>query len=176
MIPSILALVQGIGENSDCVNVTINGNTTLEPVKIIPRYSVKIYFLLMFTLLFLSTIAFTLLNYTKVAKSSRRKDNINKRNENIHEITIGDNVIISSPIYNQIQNETVETLEPQSPRIDLTQKEKYERIVLLMITFSISFIYYGVLPGIQTYSSLPYGNTALFLSINLSNLNFNVTV
>ena len=43
-------------------------------------------------------------------------------------------------------------------------------MALISISFFISFFMYGVLPGIQSYSTLPYGELPFHLSINLGNL------
>lgn len=64
------------------------------------------------------------------------------------------------------KNETDEFIS-ERPIVKKNTKEKY---FLLTIIFMLSFLMYGVLPGIQTFSTLPYGDLAFNLSINLGNL------
>jgi riboflavin transporter 2 len=47
-------------------------------------------------------------------------------------------------------------------------ESKYEKPVLLFIIFTTTFICYGVMPGLQSYSTLPYGNIVFNLAVNLS--------
>ena len=57
----------------------------------------------------------------------------------------------------------------------IKQKEKtkeftMEKFFLLLIIFMLCFLMYGILPGIQTFSTLPYGDLEFNLSINLGNV------
>ncbi len=45
--------------------------------------------------------------------------------------------------------------------------DKKEMSIFLIISFIISFFLYGILLGLQSYSTLSYGNRAFYLSINL---------
>jgi len=79
-IPSIVALLQGVGENNDCShdNNTLNGNLngTIKATVIEPRFSVEVFFTsLLFTLL-ISWIAFILLQFLPICKKEMR--NLNK--------------------------------------------------------------------------------------------------
>jgi hypothetical protein len=59
----------------------------------------------------------------------------------------------------------------------IEKNNKLEKIILLSIIFCVSFICYGILPGLQSYSTLPYGNDVFNYSVNLSKLknkNYNI--
>lgn len=74
--------------------------------------------------------------------------------------------ISKSPIVLQnSKNESEEFIQ-----LKKTDKTKSIKIILYIIIFIVSFLIYGVLPGLQTYSTLPYGDSAFNLSINLGNL------
>ena len=69
-----------MGQDPGCHNVTnpTDNTTELEPIDIKPNFSVSVYFLLMCILLCISTAAFTLLHFSKIAKSERLKNTIEK--------------------------------------------------------------------------------------------------
>jgi len=91
--------------------------------------------------------AFTYLNYSKTALRTR-KTYINRTNEiNLSQI-------------NLVEEEST----------DEAPIEKKNIFTLLCLTFAGSFIQYGYLPGLLSYSTIPYGNTFFHLSINLSSV------
>ncbi|CAF4516295.1 unnamed protein product, partial [Rotaria magnacalcarata] len=59
-----LLLAQGVGGEATCV-LTING-TSLEPIYSEPRFSVKIYILLLGCIMAVSLISFILLRWTNI--------------------------------------------------------------------------------------------------------------
>ena len=148
--------------NPGCHNVTnLTDNTTsLEPLDIEPNFPVWVYFLLMSFLLCLSTVAFTMLIFTKVAKKEKLKNTIEKNKVQPIEISIINK--------NKIDEEE-ETKFKAENCIKQAEEERKEKIILYTIIFWVSFICYGALPGLQSYSTLPYGNNVFNLSVNLSN-------
>jgi hypothetical protein len=79
LIPSVLSLAQGLGQNPGCHNVTYTNGSNftyieLEPIPIVPFYPVEWYFRLMFLLLCISTGSFSFLNYSKTAIAARKPD------------------------------------------------------------------------------------------------------
>ena len=60
--------------------------------------------------------------------------------------------------------------EPNSERdyAHYSVPERREISTLLTLIFMLSFICYGVLPGLQPYSTLPYGNDIYNYAVNLS--------
>lgn len=67
--------------------------------------------------------------------------------------------------------------------LNITEKvEKSEQIkvhskgilmLCYLLSFTVSFILYGIFPGIQSYSTLPYGSQVYSYSVNLSNYKHN---
>ncbi len=170
LVPGLFAIFQSIGVSDECP-VYLNGTYSnasasivsynssfvkqpplLKSSKLTPNYSVSVYFLIMLCLLFCSTVAFTFLNTSKTAKYARKACRKN-----------------------------IETSISQADLISETKKEEYTSDelsksvsirLLLTLTFLASFIQYGYLPGLLSYSTIPYGNFYFHLSINLSNLSF----
>lgn len=145
LIPGLLAIIQGTNKDDHCnlFNNSIS-NYTLTTRKG-PKYSVSVYFILMFSLLCISIIAFTVLNFSKRAIMARKSSN-----EQI------DLCVMNNDCSNQI----------------LTNKNKAlsENRTLFLVTFIGAFINYGYMPGLLSYSTIPYGNIYFHLSINLSNI------
>ena len=165
LIPSVIAIIQGAGEDLGCQtqvisikkydnfsNVYFLNETYLETVPLKPIFSVKAYFLIIFGFLLMSLISFTILNSSLVKKEKNKKSN-NKL----------DNLCV-----NEFENPLL-----HKPKIQkLITEHNEEKILLLSLNFFITFFFYGILPGVQSYSTLPYGNNVFHLSINLSMLIF----
>lgn len=142
----MLALIQGVSVNSECkastilTNYTTNGltssilETKLTPVKLLPSFSVLIYFVVIFMFTCLSTAVFVVIDCLPYVKKFHRKST--KEEEN---------------------GETI-------------QGRSKEKAYLLFLNFLVTFFFFGFLPGIQSFSTMPYGNMVFSLSINLSNL------
>ena len=101
-----------------------------------------------------------MLIFTKVAKKEKLKNSMEKNK--VHPIEIS---IINK---NKIDEEE-ETKFKAEYCIKQAKEERKEKIILYTIIFWVSFICYGALPGLQSYSTLPYGNNVFNLSVNLSN-------
>lgn len=188
VIPSVLAIIQGVGDDLGCRNVTVPGtvqilpeainmppqafkippearNTTplltdlifnisqtyvLEPIPLNPKFPVSVYFHIIFVFLCFSSVAFFLINYLgRVQEHKQNKNEINKPTSDS-----SNNTLLDKPEVKVILNNTC------------NYKEK---ITLFTINFFITFFFYGVLPGIQSYSTLPYG---MFILISVNFLNF----
>lgn len=147
LLPSLVSLAQGVGNNY-CANVTTE--TTGESVMVEHTYPAKfssqIFFCIMFVVMFLTSLTFLLLNNSKTVEKERK----NYLNNNQKEPK-GESDGLSK---HQTNNSSI------TPRI-------YG--VLLVLETIVSLFLYGVLGSIQPYSTLPYGNVAYHLSVNLSN-------
>jgi hypothetical protein len=82
-IPSIVALIQGVGEEKNCNNnnnsnitgLLVNRNETIEAnvTAIEPRFSVEVFFSSLLFTLSISWIAFILLQFLPICKKEMRK-------------------------------------------------------------------------------------------------------
>lgn len=175
LVPSVLSLIQGLGQDPGCYNYTDpeTNVTQLVPVPIIPTYSVQVFFLLMFGILCISTTSFTLLNFSPYARKHRKllrpepefdaaADKEPSSNvSTLSESKVSSNESNKSPNGSfELINESRTPLNPPSPSETLVEIStgSNEKLILLTFTFFLSFFCYGVLPGLQSYSTLPYGN------------------
>lgn len=69
-LPSVVALIQGVGGNPVCVAESENSTATV-PFTEPPRFSTEAFFFFLFAMMTLSTIAFLLLNNLKYCQSER---------------------------------------------------------------------------------------------------------
>lgn len=143
----ILKSLKGTSSDEEECRVSLNSTTTNASSiqsnrRHGPKYSVSVYFLLMFSLLIISIGSFTILNFSKRAINARK--------------TINDDIKLSD-LNNEVE-------------IKIIQQNKInsENRLLYLITCLGSFVNYGFMPGLLSYSTMPYGNIYFHLSINLS--------
>ncbi len=73
MLPSLMGIIQGVGQDLGCRNVTTNNLTELEPIPVVPTFSVSIYYIILFTLLCISLTAFSFLKFLPISKQARKR-------------------------------------------------------------------------------------------------------
>jgi hypothetical protein len=168
LVPSLIAMFQGLGEEKGCQNVTslekvqynfsnlveyVN-KTVLEPIPLDPFFGVSTYFRIIFLLRVFSFMAFLLLNESKFARKEHKKS---ASETNSHEPNEEQEKECRKSL---IENSGFEKINDGYHRL--------EKAYFYVMNFFITFILYGVLAGLQSYSSLPYGNNVFHISINLS--------
>ncbi|XP_067001981.1 solute carrier family 52, riboflavin transporter, member 3-A isoform X3 [Anabrus simplex] len=203
-LPSIMALVQGVGGNPSCVNRTLFNETTNSTVVELvlytppPRFSPEVFFFFLFGVMSLSTIAFFLLNNLRICKSekvSSYQAELTRRYSNksasppvtqhpplsiaygvdtIPPVNLSMHLSDSDIPYEGneslkegLQNETQAAVTESVPSKNLP-RPTYG--FLLALAAWVCIFGNGVFPSIQSYSCLPYGNTAYHLSATLSSM------
>ncbi|CAF0955343.1 unnamed protein product [Brachionus calyciflorus] len=148
LVPSSLVFFQGISKNHEiCHNTTkmTKNDTyyTLEPVKPESNFSVSVFFTIICIFYMISFVSFIIICMKLKPKIKESEKNTTDENQ----------TFLNS------SNENEKKFE-----------EKFEIMYLLVIIFIISFFMYGILLGLQSYSTLAYSHLAFNLSINLGNL------
>ena len=123
---------------------------------VVPNFSVKIYFIFMFLLLAISTTAFSCLHFSPVAVRERKENAISK-NKAISCRSASKKVSVSSNDKDFEKENELDTVRNESIETSSNSKYDFEKKILLIITFITAFLYYGFLPGLQSYATLPYG-------------------
>ncbi|NXW45281.1 S52A3 protein, partial [Nyctiprogne leucopyga] len=180
LIPALIALGQGSGISS-CANIThvvniTTGNETVESTvfqletRYLPaNFSTLLFFLLMTLMMLACLLAFFFLaRQPKVWELSQQQ-------------LVPSNIILSS--FDQIPNEGGGSRlsgdscpcpkDARRPRDILPEKVSYPLAKLTFIYLLIAWVSAltnGVLPSVQSYSCLPYGNTAYHLAATLSSM------
>ncbi|XP_033187175.1 solute carrier family 52, riboflavin transporter, member 3-A [Bombus vancouverensis nearcticus] len=148
-VPSVVALIQGVGGNPECLNNTKAESTRVEltPYYPEPRFSSQTFFIFIGTLLFLCYLAFLGLNNLSIAIGERVK----------HPASM--------------ETLPTDTRAPPSYKTNsgwTMSKEVYSYLLIMMAV--VCFLGNGTLPSIQSYSCLPYGNVAYHLTVTLSSM------
>lgn len=156
LLSSVLSLIQGVG-STECNNSTDynvpNSSLTKEPVHVEPLFQPRIYFLFVFLILGLSTLAFILLNTMEICKK---------------ELSATDAFQTSS---NGAANGLDVNLNGyQSIPTNAVYLSSVNFVYLVLLVGAIAFLNYGLLPGLQSFSCLSYGATAYHLATSLSSI------
>ncbi|CAB4059764.1 SLC52A3 [Lepeophtheirus salmonis] len=144
-IPSIVALSQGIGKKTTCekfYNETSQEwatNIVYEP----PNFSVEVFFYFLFGMMLVSLASFMVLDLSPFARSEKISES---------ELTT-----ISKKTDSDENQETLPTKSPTKEKGDRGYNNT-EIWFLLGVQGFINFFSNGILPSIQSYSCLPYGN------------------
>lgn len=151
LLPGVLALIQGVGGNDQCV-VTDDG--TIQRVTPSPRFGTQTFFLIVSSLFIASFVSFLLLDRLKSV-----------RKEYAASVTIG-----HGNTYEYNTNEQHTSIDNS----DLPNKEQGKEItdrnyrMLLMLLGAVCMFSNAIFPSIMSFGTLPYGNVAYHLAVTLS--------
>ncbi|XP_061110388.1 solute carrier family 52, riboflavin transporter, member 2 isoform X4 [Conger conger] len=161
LFPCVVALGQGVGK-LECLNSTM-GNGTLEPYYFKESFPAQNFFWFLFAMLIFSGLSFLALTFqvrsqpaaedAKGAGSSTTKEEM----EEIHPLQNGDAVGL---------DDQVEGVKPLAAETFWTSHNIY-LLVLLGVSNALTN---GILPSVQSFSCLPYGNMTFHLSVILGNI------
>jgi hypothetical protein len=152
LIPAGLSLAQGLGQTPGCYNETdpLTNTTNLVAAPIIPTYSVRVYFLLMLCLVCVSGVSFSLIHFLPIAVRER-KITPSPPSE-MSELSLNSNGIKTpQPLIERLIDRLLRLIRKFS------DKTFRGNCIMLAIVFFESFFCYGILPGLVSYSTLPYG-------------------
>lgn len=161
LLPALMALIQGVGGNAKCENVTIFNETSglnythLEPVTLNPRFSVTGFFFFLMAMMVASSAAFTLLEHLPNIKSERAGKPSPNNSVEALETSHSNTQLMSN--YSGVKKVT----GSMSPSVYW--------LMLAGQAFACSLTN-GVLPSIQSFSCGAYGNVPFHLAVTLSAL------
>ncbi|KAJ8670376.1 hypothetical protein QAD02_001635 [Eretmocerus hayati] len=173
VMPSIVALIQGIDESLVCNNT--NQQSISEGEETLPRFSSKYYFLFLCTCLCVSFFAFLILDklpyLNKEKISSQELDNKLLCNE------IQNNQVLSKNSITQMNEAKIDTYNKTDiqgiPINHDTQKNHsstLDETCLYILLGVVCFLANGFLPSLMPYSCLSYGNMTYHLSTTFSQI------
>ncbi|XP_013097511.1 solute carrier family 52, riboflavin transporter, member 3-A isoform X2 [Stomoxys calcitrans] len=168
LLPSVVALIQGIGGTAECilVNVTETGENVYEKYVPPPRFGTKDFFIFVFVVMLMSCLGFTLLDRLKLAKKQYAAVKVGQGNDYQYE---RDETPTKSTSPEVIENKSVDTNSNENKTSDLAPVISSQVYVsLLMLIAVVCFFANGIFNSIQSYSCLPYGGQAYHLSATLS--------
>jgi riboflavin transporter 2 len=163
-LPSIVALIQGVGGNSICVpnNSTNPDDPSMIPYTPPPNFGTRTFFFIIFALFVSSLISFLLLDRLPTCKKEHAAVKISHGNKYV---------------YNQSEATTPSTVNQEddvqvSPnRLDgeIILSVKSYRAFLLLLGLICMFAN-GVFPSIMVYSTNHYGNVVYHFAATLSSI------
>jgi riboflavin transporter 2 len=168
LLPSFFALLQGTGDDNssdsmevNCINGTKKENNgTHEFPNMSPRFSVSAYFWLLFGTLVISFVAFVSLDLWPGFKKEKI-GNHKKLKSTCSYVEKGE--------INQGQNMLLLAKNAKNDKIK-KRNESLEKMILLIGITIVSFVLYGFIPGLSSYSALPYGHSIMHLCVTLGKL------
>lgn len=160
-LPSIVALIQGVGGNAECIP---NNSTDPNAPDFIsytppPRFGSMEYFIFVFVILIISTIAFTILDNHPRCRKEYAAVVINHGNDYTYETGQVSSSSASS-------NEKSSAAKSEQSKILSNRNYTYLMILLGVLCMFGN----GIFPSVQSYSCLPYGNVAYHLTVTLSTM------
>ena len=153
-LPGILALIQGVGGNAQCIK-TENGTISFTPP---PRFGTQTFFLVISSLFVASFVAFMMLDQLK----SIRKEyaaNVQVGHGNTYKYNA------NPTSKNDEQTEQLPPKEEEGKKLS----DKNYRALLVLLGFVCMFSN-AIFPSIMGYGALPYGNVAYHLAVTLSSI------
>lgn len=176
LVPALAALIQGVGvvhcRNATGVNGTFDNSTTagseeLQAVYQPANFSAQVFFLFLSAMMVVCLVAFILLNHHP-AVARRRKSDLYFSEDMVQE---------KREQGLSLHNQTPEQ-KPMIP-LDATRRERrssfgmgtYSRpeVVFIFVVLAwVNALTNAVLPSVQSYSCLPYGNQAYHLAATMA--------
>ncbi|XP_060081842.1 solute carrier family 52, riboflavin transporter, member 3-B-like [Ylistrum balloti] len=197
LIPSIVALGQGVGKMT-CENVSVVNMTTnisyyeIQAIYHEPSFPVKDFFFFLFAMMIMSGLAFTSLNKLPICKREHVIEYVMENKEEASSLssTSDGHIELSSDHTQENSDNNPTNVGHSNSELVLSSKKKpclticpdgsYTLPVqslrkemyfyYLVLTAWINAFSNGVLPSVQTYSCLPYGNNAYHLAVTLSSI------
>lgn len=147
LVPSVVALIQGVGGKTECILTEIeNGTSILLPYHPPPLFGSQAFFIFVFVVMFCSSVAFALLDKLNFCKKHYAKGKVDFGNNYSYDHEDG-------------RKDGSETFVQISPK---------QYAFLLILIGILSFLANGMFNSILSYSCLPYGSQAYHLSATLS--------
>ncbi|XP_077983444.1 riboflavin transporter 2-like [Glandiceps talaboti] len=175
LLPSIAALVQGVGGNAHCVNSSFTNGTIIgtnmsrlasdhliPTFPSSPRFSIEAFIGFLIFIMVCSLVAFCLLdNLPQLKKIQNVPQNTDKQYAMLADFT---DEITTTELLDNSNTMT----ESETPGEDV-QKHRRDSSVLYwcVLQFWSCLLQYGVLYSIVSYAALPYGNVVFHLTLTL---------
>lgn len=178
LVPALVALIQGVGV-VHCENVTLSANTTainsttagsgeLQAIYQPAKFSAQIFFLFLSAMMVVCLVAFILLN-CHPAVARERKTNLYYEGDLTQEKREqGLSLHAQSPEQKpMISRHETARWEPRSS-FGRGTYSNFEVVFIFVLLAWVNALTNAVLPSVQSYSCLPYGNQAYHLSATMA--------
>ena len=164
LLPSLFALTQGTGDDTSCGSsnslIGNSSNSSFEGDVKKPRFSVSVYFWLLFGTLFVSFIGFLFLEFWP----SFRKEKSKPKFTSIDDLKVDEDFETEYLNKDNLKKSLDSEAKKKNPNQSL------DKFFLLFLITLVSFFLYGFVPGLSSYSALPYGLNIMHLCSTLGKI------
>lgn len=178
LVPAVVALIQGVGV-VHCENVTLSSNTTainsttagsgeLQAIYQPAKFSAQIFFLFLSAMMVVCLIAFILLNCHPAVARERKTDLYYDSDLVQEKREQGLSLHTHSPEQKpMISRHETAGWEPRSS-FGRGTYSNFEVVFIFVVLAWVNALTNAVLPSVQSYSCLPYGNQAYHLAATMA--------
>ncbi|KAF7226299.1 solute carrier family 52, riboflavin transporter, member 3-B [Nothobranchius furzeri] len=176
LVPALVALIQGVGV-VHCKNVTLAGNGSSDNSSIVgngelqavyqpAKFSVQVFFVFLSAMMVVCLVAFILLNHHPAVALERKSDRYFSTDQEKNEqgFSLHAQTPEQKPMLNHL--ESVQK-EPRSSFGKGTYSN-LEVVFIFVVLAWVNALTNAVLPAVQSYSCLPYGNKAYHLAATMA--------
>lgn len=166
-LPSILALIQGVGGNPECIPNESQDGPEFTMYSTPPRFDTRVFFIFVFVLMCLSALGFVFLHKLKMCKKEYAKVTIKDGNDYnyMQENDKRTESVADDGLTPTIDGKVIDGKVENSKKIS-----PMNYLYLMLVMAVVSMFGSGIFPGLQSYSCLPYGNLAYHLTVTLSSI------
>ncbi|KAM9797961.1 solute carrier family 52, riboflavin transporter, member 3-B [Neosynchiropus ocellatus] len=173
LVPALVALIQGVGV-VHCQNATSAENSTAVPDQLVAvyqpaKFSAQVFFFFLSVMMVVCLVAFALLNYHPDVARERNNLYFN-----------GDELQDKKEQGFSLHAQTPEQKPMLSP-LDAAEREprssfgrgtysNFELVFIFIVLAWVNALTNSVLPSVQTYSCMPYGNQAYHLAATMASV------
>ncbi|TRY57622.1 hypothetical protein DNTS_021056 [Danionella cerebrum] len=171
LVPGLVALAQGVGMLK-CVNVTYvsdnltdagSAHFTVETQYLPPNFSTEIFFSFLAGMTTISLCAFIVLN--RLPRTFELStENLVPDSDAVATVCRG----LDGPMASKSNSSAEEETKQTGVRIATQQQSGYQLAFIYFMVLWVNGATNGLLPSVQTFSCMPYGNLAYHLSAALS--------
>ncbi|KAF3691604.1 Riboflavin transporter 2 [Channa argus] len=182
LVPALVALIQGVGV-VHCQNVTLAGSANetadnssmfgsseLEAIYQPAKFSAQVFFIFLSAMMVVCLVAFILLNHHPAVARERKNDLYFSGDQDPGKRQQGLSLHAQTPEQKpMISPMEAVRREPRSSFGSGTYSN-FEVIFIFIVLAWVNALTNGVLPSVQSYSCLPYGNKAYHLAATMASI------
>lgn len=172
LVPALVALIQGVGvvhcQNanlSDSLNETLE-NSTMTAIYQPAKFSAQVFFLFLSAMMVVCLVAFILLNVHPAVARERKNDLYFSGDMASEKRDQGLSLHAQTPE----QKPMISPLDRREPRSSFGKGtySNLEVVFIFVVLAWVNALTNAVLPSVQSYSCLPYGNQAYHLAATMA--------
>lgn len=179
LIPGLLSLIQGVGMIK-CINSThtenvtegwFNGSQTnhyIETQYLPANFSVQVFIFLLFIMMVFCLVAFFFLN--RLSRKENFRNALLQSTNTLNSYSTTDVTCDTRPSEASVTGDSTNNVNNPKPEANKSVYSYGHYALIYVLTGWVNALTNGVLPSIQTYSCMPYGNLAYHLAAALGSM------